>query len=69
MPQASRELQLEWDHDEQMDRKAINHLLSRGFTFNAGIIIAPDGETPTDKDFSAISYLCDEWDYGWLGCD
>jgi hypothetical protein len=69
MPQATRELQIAWDHDAQMDGKALKHLRDRGFTFESGIIIPPDGETPTELDFSAIDYLCQEWDYGWEGCD
>lgn len=69
MPQATKELQLAWDHDNQMDGKAMRHLIDRGFTFDRGMIIAPEGETPTELDFSAIDYLCQEWDYGWEGCD
>ena len=69
MPQATRELQETWDHDTYMDKLAIDHLRKRGFTFSKGLIVAPDGETPTEKDFSAIDYLCQEWDYAWEGCD
>jgi hypothetical protein len=68
MPQATRELQIKWDHDNQMDGKAMRHLSLAGFTFpKGGIIRAPEGYTPTDDDYSAIDYLCQEWDYGWKG--
>lgn len=67
MPQATRELQLAWDHDRQMDRKAYRHLLCAGFDLQTGVVKAPAGYTPTEIDYSAIDYLCQEWDYGWDG--
>jgi hypothetical protein len=67
MPQATRELQEKWDHDKQMDAKAYDHLRSKDFQLSTGMIIAPPGYTPTDEDYSAIDYLCQEWDYGWDG--
>jgi hypothetical protein len=46
----------------------MRHLSLAGFTFpKGGIIRAPEGYTPTDDDYSAIDYLCQEWDYGWEG--
>ncbi|HSW91768.1 MAG TPA: hypothetical protein VLG09_03930 [Candidatus Saccharimonadales bacterium] len=67
MPQATRELQIAWDHDNQMDAKALTHLKKQGYSFKGGMIRAPDGADPTDEDYSAIDYLCQEWDYGWEG--
>ena len=67
MPQATRPLQEKWDHDNQMDAKAITHLKNAGFEMKSGIIRAPAGYTPTEDDYSAIDYLCQEWDYGWEG--
>lgn len=67
MPQATRELQVAWDHDEHMDSKALDHLKAAGFEFRSGTIRAPAGYTPDGRDYSAIDYLCQEWDYGWEG--
>lgn len=71
MPQATRELQERWQHNEYMDRIAIKHLLDRGYGIALGIVVKPstvgsDFE-PTEEDYSAIDYLCQEWDYGWDG--
>jgi hypothetical protein len=66
MPQATRELQIRWNHDQVMDSDATNHLLNSGnFYFSKGIIKAIPGYQPTPDDYSAIDYLCQEWDYGW----
>jgi hypothetical protein len=29
--------------------------------------IAPIGRAPTEKEYLAIWYLCDEWDWAWGG--
>lgn len=70
MPQATQELRDRWDHDTYMEKLAWDHLRKRGFTFDrSGMIKAPKGYDPTEDDYSAIDYMCQEWDYAWNGVD
>ena len=67
MPQATRELQERWQHDDFMDAKAIEHLMPN-FSLKSGWICRKDIDySPTADDVSAINYLCQEWDYYWEG--
>lgn len=65
MPQATEALRTRWDHYNKLDRKAIAHLRQVNFTWLKGIIRPPEGYQPTSDDYSAIDYLCQEWDYGY----
>jgi hypothetical protein len=69
VPQATQELRDAWDHDNYMDKLALDHLKNSGFTWASGMIKAPEDYEPTEEDYSAIDYLCQEWDYGWIGVD
>lgn len=41
-------------------------LLSKNFIVVAGILVRRSGKhEPTDDEWRAINYLCDEWDYGY----
>lgn len=51
----------EWDGD---DFDALRHL-SANFTDTAGVIQPKPGYSPTSKDYAAIDYLCNEWDYAY----
>lgn len=65
MPQASKELRDEWPG---WDTQAINHLRDRGYrlTRSADWVSPPGNHEVTERDWSAIQYLIDEWDYGGL---
>jgi hypothetical protein len=39
--------------------------LGDNFTDDRGMIRNIIGYKPTDDDFVAIDYLCNEWDYSW----
>lgn len=59
------------------DSKALEHLGFAGghhhrdkmFTLRGGLIQNVPGYRPTEKDYSAICYLCDEWDYSYEETD
>jgi hypothetical protein len=59
MPQANSYLSSKWN-----EVKSWSHL-SNNFTEHAGIITPKHGHIPTELDFEAIDYLCQEWDYGY----
>jgi hypothetical protein len=63
MPSASPELQAEWPG---YDAEAIAHLKAAGFKLNGNWTwkLPNPGYKLTDRDFSAIRYLIDEWDFG-----
>src|SRR5262245_55679440 len=69
MPQASDYLRAQWPGGDQ---QAIAHLLERGYRATRGFCWVPPGDAspetyePTDRDWSAMTYLIDEWDYGGL---
>jgi hypothetical protein len=50
-----------WSGD---DSDALIHL-DPNFTDTAGLLRPKTGYTPTPKDFAAIDYLCNEWDYAY----
>ena len=46
------------------DGEALN-LLGENFTDDRGLLRPKAGYKPTDADYVAIAYLCNEWDYGY----
>ncbi len=64
MPQATDELRSQWS-DDGVAFEAIR----TNYTVNRGGIIYPrqDGYKGTSTEYSAIDYLCQEWDYGYSG--
>jgi hypothetical protein len=60
MPQATKELRDQWEDDSVALAQ-----LGTNFTIRAGVIRACAGHEPSPDDFSAIDYLCQEWDYGY----
>lgn len=69
MPQASSELNEEWDGPD--DSTAIAYLEKRGYRLTRGwrwVKPAPD-HVPTDKEQRAIQFLIDEWDMGSIRGD
>ena len=62
MPQATEELRAEFPGD---DREALDYLASIGIHHNGkGIFYYPEhAEAWPDRAWSAIQYLCDEWDF------
>lgn len=66
MPQATEELRAQWPGG---DTEAWAHLAKSGFIDDEGLIKAPSGYEPTERDYSAIDYLCQEWDYAWHGVE
>jgi hypothetical protein len=70
MSQASKELRDYWEHETSWDTQAVNYLESRGFTITPEYDwLLPPGmskEEMTPRDWSAIEYMADEWDYGGL---
>ena len=68
MPQASEELRAEWHDDDHADAswRAVHFLMDAGFKFHRDWTwTAPDREI-TDKEFRALQYLIDEWDFGGI---
>jgi hypothetical protein len=67
MPQASDEIRAPWHgHDEGGDIAAWRFLKSEGWT-EVRWILHPNKPTTeiTDKEWGAVLYLCDEWDWGY----
>lgn len=63
MPQASDELRAMFEDDS-----VAWEALGQNFYDDRGMIRRKDKTArPTDHQFNAIDYLCDEWDYGWEG--
>lgn len=65
MPQAPEELRHEW----ACDSTAISYLEKRGFTLNRDWTWYKEGQALdnlTPKEFRAILYLIQEWDFGGL---
>lgn len=60
MPRASDYLRQKWGSHEQAYEQ-----LRPNFTDDRGVLRPKAGYTPTAEDYSAIDYLCDEWDYGY----
>lgn len=67
MPQATDKLRNLWNDDDGVDDvKATRHLQERGFIFTrGGMIVASVDHEFTEKDYSAIDYMFQEWDYGY----
>lgn len=64
MPQASEELREQFPEG---DSQAWD-VLGDNFRDNKGLIERKDKTIePTQRQFAAIDYLCDEWDYCWEG--
>lgn len=68
MPQASDELRAYWGGPD--DATALAHLKKQGYTLNGDWTWSPpEGvtlETMPERDFLAIIFMRDEWDYGTL---
>lgn len=64
MPQASSELQNKFPG---METEAWQILSKAGFADDRGIIRPPKRHVLTPREFDAVSYLCDEWDYAFDG--
>lgn len=65
MPQANSELQRQWPGG---DREAIHYLQNRGYRLTGRWewLLPHDETVPSDRDWSAIAYLIEEWDFGPL---
>lgn len=61
MPQATEELRAEWTDETAL------HWLAGNFRWPDGMIRAKAGYVPTERDLSAIDYMCCEWDFAWEG--
>ena len=63
MPQASDALRDEWKDDTT----ALNFLDGRGVReVRNGMLLLPKGIALTDRDWRAITYLMDEWDFDYV---
>lgn len=64
MPQASDEARAEWSGPN--DETALAYLEARGYVLDPEWCWRPPtkGWKPTDKDWSAMRFLVEEWDYG-----
>lgn len=60
MPQGPIELHDKWGGPVQ----ALQHL-EANFIDDRGVISPRNDREPTEEDFSAIDYLCMEWDFGY----
>lgn len=66
MPQASNELRAMFE-DDGAAFKVLGPNFKSGKE-EAGLIVRIDKTIiPTNEQFLAIDYLCDEWDYAWEG--
>jgi len=65
MPQATAELSKEWDGP--MEDVALAYLKKRGYRLTRGWEwVPPNGIAVSTKDFSAITFLVQEWDFGGI---
>ena len=62
MPQASDELREKWKHPADALAQ-----LNTNFTDTKGLLKCKVGYKPTEEDYSAIDYLCYEWDFAYAG--
>lgn len=64
MPQASDNLRAEWSGPS--DKTALAYLEGRGYVLDPNWTWHPPTKnwTPTNRDFSAMRFMVDEWDYG-----
>lgn len=62
MPQAPEELCARWGigDEEALEQLSTNFIVDRG-----GFIHPRTSYTPTPDDYSAIDFLCQEYDYGY----
>lgn len=69
MPQASDEVRAPWHGaDEGGDIAAWTFLKLHGWTEKRFHLFANKGPAlVTDKEWSAVEYLCDEWDWAFGG--
>ena len=65
MPQASADLRRKWgDEGGAGDGKAIAFLEQHGWRQEGtGMWRAPSDRQPTDAEYEALTFLCDEWDH------
>jgi hypothetical protein len=62
MPQASDEQRAQWGIS---DGTATRFLESRGYVLTRQFTwVPPTGHLPTDKEWDAVQFLIDEWDFG-----
>lgn len=69
MPQASEEQRAKWGTDGGAgDEKAIAYLEGKGFKLTRQFFWVKPWPyyILTNDDREAMSFLCDEWDFGWL---
>jgi hypothetical protein len=66
MPQATDELRAEWDGPS--DQKAIKFLLDAGYKLTPQWtwMHKDSNHKRTIKELSAVTFMMDEWDYGWF---
>ena len=60
MPQTSRDFGFEDDGEAMALLKAGGYVMNRRFDH-----FHPDDKEPTEREWDAIRYLAEEWDYGW----
>jgi len=65
MPQATNQLRRKFPNG---DREALDVIEANFFINRGGFIQKKDPKyQPTDREFEAIDYLFQEWDYGYSG--
>lgn len=65
MPQATEEQRAEWNGPS--DETATKFLVDAGYRLTpAWTWTPPVGHAPTEREWSAIDFLIDEWDFGGL---
>lgn len=71
MPQADPALRAEWeDGPGTAEENALVHLEGNGFVLTEKWTWRkPKGHVLSARDWSAIQYMCDDWDYGGLESD
>lgn len=69
MPQATDEVRAPWHGAEEGgDIAAWRYLESMGWTETKFVLTArKKHEDVTDKEWGAVDYLCDEWDWSYRG--
>lgn len=70
MPQATDEIRAPWHNEEaDYDIGAWNYLKSMGWTEEKFFLVAPRlHDQITDKEWGAVDYLVDEWDWAYRCC-
>lgn len=62
MPSTTPERAARWPGG---DAQACIYLRTGGFRWPGGMIQHPEGREPTEREWDAIAYLCEEWDFCW----